>query len=130
MQAIYDINSEGVNIVAAMPDKGRIYHEVINFKGNTYLIGGQPGGKNGSAKSKALNQVFTFQNDTWVSAPSMNRARARHAITIHDDEVWACGGRGGGGFRSLLTCESFDGQRWVSRKQMIGTPSMIGKGEI
>ena len=122
MQAIYDIDQTGINIVTAMPDRGRIYHEVVNYKGDVYLIGGQPGGKNGSAKSKALNQVFTFRNETWVSAPSMNRARARHAVSIHDGEIWACGGRGGGGFSSLLTCESFDGQQWTPRRQMIGTP--------
>ena len=123
MQAIYDINQDGIEIVTAMPDRGRIYHEVINYKGDIYLIGGQPGGKNGSAKSKALNQVFTFKNDTWVSAPQMNRARARHAVTIHDDEIWACGGRGGGGFGSILTCESFNGISWTARRQMIGTPN-------
>ena len=124
MQAIYDINQDGIDIVTAMPDRGRIYHEVINYKGDIYLIGGQPGGKNGSAKSKALNQVFTFKNDTWVSAPQMNRARARHAVTIHDDEIWACGGRGGGGFGSILTCESFDGTSWTARRTgSCGSPS-------
>ena len=113
MRASYSINpSEGSLTVNSdtMPDKGRIYHTVTQYKGDVYLIGGQPGGKDGTAKSKALKSVYTDNQGLWVQQGILNTARARHATAVYNDMIWVCGGRGGNGFGSLLSCETYDGK--------------------
>ena len=115
MKGSYDINPQEGYLQKGrdLPEKGRIYHSVIQYSGEVYLIGGQPGGKN-KAKSKALSSVFVENKDgEWSAlAAELNTARARHSTAIYEDKIWACGGRGGKNpneFGSLLSCETFDG---------------------
>ena len=119
MEASYSINpTEGSIAIKSnsMPKNGRIYHTVIQYKGDVFLIGGQPGRNGGSdgAKSKGLRTVFVenkgLTGELWNTGPLMNTARARHATAIYNDLIWVCGGRGGNGFNSLLSCETFDGE--------------------
>ena len=114
MKASYDIFPSDGNIngtLSSLPDKGRIYHSVIDYRGKIYLIGGQPGGKNGDAKSKPIGTVYTESfNGDWLTDSELIQPRARQATTVYDDKIWTCGGLGGKNFATLRSCESYDGR--------------------